>query len=303
MPDNLARTPSIVSMRVLLALAERGSTVAAAEAANLSQSAVSKQLGKLEETVGHRLFIRHPMGMRLSEAGEIYVRQARVALKALEDAALEVARLSGDENVLRLHTLPIFGDRWLLPRFGAFAERHPEVDVQFTSFRTAGQAEPDAAFRYGSPPFAGESADYVNGTRVSLYGAPAYLERIGGGGGGGGLEWLRAATLLEHPGTPNRWSDLIAAGVLPRDAPAPRHIVEFGFYTLVIRAAIAGQGLALIPDELLRVEERAAMLVPAGGIGFDSPNAYWFTCPSDRPQRRALRLFREWLLAEVAAGR
>ncbi|WP_185982860.1 LysR family transcriptional regulator [Aureimonas mangrovi] len=300
MTDSLARAPSLVSLRVLLALAERGSTVAAAEAANLSQSAVSKQLGKLEETVGHRLFVRHPMGMRLSEAGEIYVRQARVALKAMEDAALEVARLSGDENVLRLHTLPIFGDRWLLPRFGAFAERYPEVDVQFTSFRTAGQAEPDAAFRYGAPPFAGESADYIIGTRVSLYGAPAYLERIGAGAGG--LDWLRAATILEHPGTPNRWSDLVASGTLAADAPGPRHIVEFGFFTLVIRAAIAGQGLALIPDDLLRAEERGVMLAPAGGLGFESPNAYWFTCPADRPQRRALRLFRQWLLAEVAAG-
>lgn len=291
------RTPSLVALRVLLALAERGSTVAAAESTNLTQSAVSKQLGKLEEIVGHRLFIRHPMGMRLSEAGAIYVRQARIAMKAMEDAALEVARLSGDENVLRLHTLPIFGDRWLLPRFGDFAERHPEVEVQFTSFRTAGQAEPDAAFRYGAPPFANESADYVNGRMVRLYGAPHYLDRLKASGGG--TDWLTSATLLEHPGTPNRWSDFERSGSLPPGTPRPGHLVEFGFYTLVIRAAIAGQGLALIPEDLVREEVAGKALLEAGSFHFSSKNAYWFTCPAGQPRRRALVLFREWLLKET----
>ncbi|WP_083507599.1 LysR family transcriptional regulator [Aureimonas frigidaquae] len=295
-----SRLPISTSLKVLLALAERGSTVAAADVVNLSQSAVSKQLTKLEERVGTALFLRDPTGLRLSPAGEIYVRQARLAVKAMEDAALEVARLAGDDHVLRLHTLPIFGDRWLLPRFARFAERHPHVDVQFTSFRTPGQAEPDAAFRYGAPPFSGEHALYVNGQDVRLVGAPSYLAKLDMLGA---ERWLAASTMLEHPGTPNRWADLRqhATGL---DLPErPNHIVEFGFYTLVIRAAIAGQGLALIPRRLIAEELAAGLLREAGGIGFRSPNAYWFTWPSERPARPALRLFHDWLAEEVARDR
>ena len=68
-----SRIPSTAGLRVLIALAERGSTVAAADAVNLSQSAVSKQLSKLEASVGQRLFVRHTSGLQLSEAGQIYL--------------------------------------------------------------------------------------------------------------------------------------------------------------------------------------------------------------------------------------
>lgn len=292
-----SRIPSTVGLRVLIALAERGSTVAAADAVNLSQSAVSKQLAKLEASVGQQLFVRHPSGLQLSEAGRIYVEQAKIALKALEDAALRVARLSGDSDVLRLHTLPILGDRWLLPRFARFATLHPEIDVQFTSFETPGQAEPDAAFRYGAPPWRGQLADYLFGRQVALVGAPGYLARFGG------LEKLddiRAFTLLEHPQTPNCWRNLQEALGLAANAPEPRHYVRFGFYTLVIRAAIAGQGVALIPRELIVQELASGDLVNPGGLGFESPNCYWFTRPADRTPRRALELFHGWLMQEIA---
>ena len=291
------RIPSTVGLRVLIALAERGSTVAAAEAVNLSQSAVSKQLSKLEASVGEKLFLRQASGLQLSAAGKVYVEHAKIALKALEDAALRVARLSGDPDVLRLHTLPILGDRWLLPRFAAFAARHPHVDVQFTSFETPGQAEPDAAFRYGSPPWRGQLADYIFGRDVALVGAPDYIDRTGG------LETLDDIgrfTLLEHPQTPNCWRNLREALALPDDAPEPRHYVRFGFYTLVIRAAIAGQGLALIPRGLIVDELASGVLANPGGLGFESENCYWFTRPADRTPRRALDLFHEWLMEEVA---
>lgn len=291
-----SRLPSTSGLRVLIALAERGSTVAAAVAVNLSQSAVSKQLSALEASVGQRLFVRHPSGLQLSEAGQIYVEQAKIALKALEDAALRVARLSTDPDVLRLHTLPILGDRWLLPRFAQFAARYPTIDVQFTSFETPGQADPDAAFRYGSPPWRGQLADYLFGRDVALVGAPDYIRRVGR------LETLddiNLFTLLEHPPTPNCWRNLQASLGLPANAPEPRHYVRFGFYTLVIRAAIAGQGLALIPRELISQELMSGDLLNPGGLGFQSPNCYWFTRPIDRTPRRALNLFHDWLLEEV----
>jgi LysR family glycine cleavage system transcriptional activator len=292
-----SRIPSTAGLRVLIALAERGSTVAAADAVNLSQSAVSKQLAKLESSIGHKLFARHASGLQLSDVGKVYVEQAKIALKALEDAALRVARLSSDPDVLRLHTLPILGDRWLLPRFAGFAERYPHVDVQFTSFETPGQAEPDAAFRYGAPPWRGQQADYLFGRDIALVGAADYIKRAGGLQA---LADIDRFTLLEHPQTPNCWQNLRKALALPVDAAEPRHYIRFGFYTLVIRAAIAGQGLALIPRELIVHELASGDLINPNGLGFDSPNCYWFTRPLDRTPRRALNLFYDWLLEEVA---
>ena len=141
--------PSMSALRVLLAVAERGSTTAAAEATNLSQSAVSKQILRLEELIGQPLFLRTTAGMVPTEAGLIYLQHARTAIKAMEDAALQVARLVPDPKVLRLQVLPILGDRWLVPRFARFAEAHPDIDVQFTTFISATQVEaPDGVFRF-----------------------------------------------------------------------------------------------------------------------------------------------------------
>jgi DNA-binding transcriptional LysR family regulator len=143
--------PSTTALRVLLAIAERGSTSAAAASTNLSQSAVSKQLLALERLIGSPAFTRTPRGMAPTEAGKIYIEYARIALKAMEDAALRVARLKPGPRVLRLQVPPIFGDRWLLPRFAEFSEAHAEIDVQFTTFVSPTQTEaPDGMVCSGS---------------------------------------------------------------------------------------------------------------------------------------------------------
>ncbi len=141
MASGRRRLPSTTALQVLIAVAERGSTSAAAESTSLSQSAVSKQLLTLEDLIGSPVFARTPRGMIPTEVGSIYIEQARTALKAMEDAALRVARLKPGPRVLRLQVPPIFGDRWLLPRFLRFTEQHPEIEVQFTTFVSPTQSQ------------------------------------------------------------------------------------------------------------------------------------------------------------------
>lgn len=290
------RLPSTTALRVLLAVGERGSASGAAEAIHLSQSAVSKQLLALEALVGQPLFLRTPQGMLPTEAGRIYLEQARIAVKALEDAALRVARLRPDPQVLRLQVLPIFGDRWLLPRFARFTERHPGLDVQFTTFVSPTQSEDaDASFRFGEGVWPGEQADYLFGREVALAAAPAYWSQLGGIRA---LADLQRGVVLEHPQTPLRWSHFAAA--CPQAPPAPRHSVRFGFYTMVIRAALAGQGMALIPRGLILEELAEGRLENPLGLGYRSSYGYWFSRPLQRRPREALEVFRQWLLGEAA---
>ncbi|MDJ1158040.1 LysR substrate-binding domain-containing protein [Chelatococcus sp. SYSU_G07232] len=293
-----ARTlPSTTALRVLVALAEHGSASEAAKAVHLTQSAVSKQLKGLEESVGMPLFLRNGRGLTPTEAGQIYVRQARVALGALEAAAARVAALRGSPHSIRLHVLPILGDRWLVPRFSRFTEQHPGVDVQFTTFVTSTMAEEaDAVFRFGEGHWPGQDADYLFGRNVALVAAPQLLQRMGG------IETaddVRRYTVLDHFQTPLRWSEFAEAQGLTDFTPA--HTVRFGFYALVIRAAIAGQGLALVPRSLIADELAAGRLVNPNGLGFFSRHGYWLTVPNDRPPRPGLVVFRAWLLEEARA--
>nr|WP_245195689.1 LysR family transcriptional regulator [Aureimonas populi] len=281
----------MAALQILLAVAERGYTTAAAESLNLSQSAVSKQLLGLEELIGEPVFTRTAQGMIPTEAGRIYVRHARAAIKAMEDAALQLARLKPDPKALRLQVPPILGDRWLLPRFADFSDRFPEIDVQFTTFVSPAQAESaDGIFTFDVAPPAGERALYLFGRDVALVGTAGYWDKVGRPGA---IEELAGAVMLEHPQTPLHWPDFASA--LGKSGLRPRHTVRFGYYTMVIRAALAGQGMALIPRGLITDELRSGRLINPPGFSYESDLCYWFTVPRGASVSPAMQVFMDWL--------
>ncbi len=287
--------PSMTALQVLLAVGERGSTSAAAEPLALSQSAVSKQLIGLEELIGGAAFLRTPNGMVPTELGAIYIEHARTAIKAMEDAALKVARLRPGPRVLRLQVPPIFGDRWLLPRFSQFTEAHPDIEVQFTTFVSKTQTEiPDGSVRFLVKPAADEEGVYLFGNDVRLVSAPSYWEKLGSPVS---IETASRGVMLEHPQTPFHWAFFAKSN--GKGQVEARHTTRFGYYTMVIRAALAGQGMALIPHGLIVDELATGRLVNPEGLGYQSDHGYWFTKPRNVPPSQSMRLFEQWLEAEA----
>jgi LysR family transcriptional regulator, glycine cleavage system transcriptional activator len=289
------RLPSTTALQVLLAVAETGSTTAAAYSTALSQSAVSKQLLSLEQLIGSPVFTRTSRGMVLTEAGAIYADHARTALKALEDAALRVARLKPGPGVLHLHVPPIFGDRWLLPRFLQFTEAHPEIDVQFTTFVSPTLSEvPDGSFRFLAEAQPGEDTRYLFGREVLLVSAPSYWQKTGHPET---IAALAKGVMLEHPQTPFHWRHFAES----RDEPEleAHHITRFGYYTMVIRAALAGQGMALVPRALILDELATGRLVSPAGCRYRSDFGYWFAKTHGVVPTIAMQIFETWLMAEA----
>jgi LysR family transcriptional regulator, glycine cleavage system transcriptional activator len=287
--------PSMTALQVLLTVAERGSTSAAAEPLALSQSAVSKQLIGLEDLIGGPAFSRTPNGMVPTELGAIYIEHARTAIKAMEDAALKVARLKPGPRVLRLQVPPIFGDRWLLPRFVQFTEAHPEIEVQFTTFVSKTQTEiPDGSVRFLAAPTRNEDCAYLFGNDIRLVSAAAYWEKLGEPTS---IETASRGVMLEHPQTPFHWPFFVEANGLR--GLEVRHTMRFGYYTMVIRAALAGQGMALIPHGLIIDDLAAGRLVNPAGLGYRSDHGYWFTKPNSLPTSQSMRLFEQWLHTEA----
>lgn len=291
--------PSMTALQVLLAVAERGSTSAAAEPVALSQSAVSKQLIGLEDLIGGPAFARTPNGMVPTELGAIYIEHARTAIKAMEDAALKVARLKPGPRVLRLQVPPIFGDRWLLPRFVQFMEAHPEMEVQFTTFVSKTQTEvPDGMVRFVVTPVDDEEGEYLFGHDIRLVSAPSYWEKLGEPTS---IEAASRGVMLEHPQTPFHWPYFAESD--GKAGLEVRHTMRFGYYTMVIRAALAGQGMALIPHGLIVEDLAAGRLVNPAGLGYRSDYGYWFTRPRNLPTSQSMLLFRQWIQAEAKAVR
>jgi DNA-binding transcriptional LysR family regulator len=292
----MVHLPTTTALRVITALAQHGTVSAAAVALNLTQSAVSKQLKVAETLIGLTLFERARHGLVPTEAGMIYVEQARIAIGALETAAMRTARLRSSRPVLRLHVLPILGDRWFMQRLIGFTDRHPDIDVQFVTYASREvHDDVDVVFRFGEGRWPGWRADYFLGREVILVGSPMALER---GGGISGIEDVHRFRLLVHPQTPLHWETLFARwGGLDS---LPDRTTRIGYYALVIRGAIGGQGLALVPRTLIARELASGELVNPLGLGFESANCYWLTTPEERPREDVLRLFCDWALEEAA---
>lgn len=119
-------------LRVFHAVAEAGSFTHAGENLNLSQSAVSRQISALEESVKVPLFHRHARGLILTEQGELLYRTAHDVFAKLSMAEARIReskeRPSGP---LKVTTTVAFGSTWLTPRINDFLERYPKSNCRW----------------------------------------------------------------------------------------------------------------------------------------------------------------------------
>ncbi|MFK0117924.1 LysR family transcriptional regulator [Streptomyces sp. NPDC090994] len=120
---------TLVGLRVLREVAERGTFTAAAEALGYTQSAVSRQVAGLEQAAGVRLFDRHPGGVRLTGPGRALLRHAVVALDAVAAADEELHGAATDGGVVRLGFFPPAGPVVVAGALAALRRDHPRVRV------------------------------------------------------------------------------------------------------------------------------------------------------------------------------
>lgn len=285
--------PSTTGLTVFEAAARHGSCTGAAGELFLTVGAVSKQVRALEETVGLPLFARVSHGLALTDAGKIYLESIRPVLAQLAAAATRAQTAHLTQRTLMLRVFPAIAERWLLPRFPDFLERYPEIDVQFTTYLSSDRiaTSTDGSLRFGKGTWPGQRADYLLGKHVVLVASPQLLERQGSPAHPADVFRY---PLLEHVEVPDAWNDL-RKGLRTR-ARATGRLVRHDYYSVLIRAAISGIGLALIPEFLVTDELRSGVLVNPLGIGYESTSGYYLVYPEEKRSDPVLGLLKNWLL-------
>jgi LysR family transcriptional regulator, glycine cleavage system transcriptional activator len=294
-----AQPPSTSALRVFLTVARLGSTARASEVVHVTQSAVSKQIQALESQLGAVLFERGPRGLKLTEMGAIYLPYAEAALEQLARGARRLDERHGAPTPIRLHMLAIVGERWLMQRFPMFAQAHPQIDVQFTNYVSENETEePDIDIRHGEGPWPGRRAHYLFGRDVALVAAPALLERSEPFTNVAGIQKM---TLLQHFQRPTYWAEFTETHGLRGAVPA--HTVRYGYFSVIIRAAIAGLGVALVPRCFAREELASGALVNPLGLGFVSTSGCWMVLPRSGGDSPELATLVSWLCEEATGFR
>jgi DNA-binding transcriptional LysR family regulator len=233
----------------------------AAEELGLTASAVSHQIGNLEDAIGQALFFRQGRGLALTPVGGQYLRDVTGALAELSRAT-ERASSPASVEILRVHTSPSFGLMWLLPRLESFQAANGDIQLNLScsyedvSFTTGFY---DLDVRHGHAHWRDLEVKTLRNEWILPLASPAYLEKH---------PIREPADLVQHrlinSETPLvQWPQWFARfGV-----PAVQRTYDFSFDRsyMSLETAALGLGVALESSLLASVKLRDGALVPVFG--------------------------------------
>ena len=246
-------------LRVFIAVAERQHVTRAAEALNLAQSAASAAIAALEARHGAKLFHRVGRGIVLTEAGALFLGEARAVLARAEAAELVLSELGGlKRGTLSVQASQTIAGYWLPRHLVAFRRAHPGIDIRLTVGNTAQVA---AAVHDGAA-----ELGFVEG---AIDDAALIVERVA-------RDQLIVVVGPDHPWStigrlePNRVSE--SEWVLREPGSGTRSVFEAALQSFGVPAAMLRVMLELPSNEAVRSAVEAGMGATAISASVASPS-------------------------------
>lgn len=288
--------PPLAAVRVFEAAARHANFTRAAEELGMTQAGVSQQVKLLEDRLGFPLFARGKRGVVLTEAGTRIAGQIAPALSRIASAFAEAR--GEDAAVLTVSSSNTFAVNWLSARLGSFQMARPDMAVRlhvsddFVDFARDGI---DIAIRGGKGPWPGTKRHLLMRVRIAAVLSPALAAAHGP------FESPLDLARLPLLSPDDFWWDIFfGAADAARDARA-RPAMRLNSQIMEGRAAIAGQGVAVVNPLLWQAELASGLLVqPFPGV--DGHQDFWVVYPEERANAPKIRAFREWIMAEGATG-
>ncbi len=286
-------------LRSFHAAAETGSLTAAGERLRISQSAVSRQIAALEDSVGVPLFQRHARGLVLTDAGHKLHEATKEMANAAYIAQTVIRDAKDSPQGELLVTAPIaFGSTWLMDRLHIFTEKYPDIHLRlFLDDREYDllKLEAECAIRL----WAADKADLIQRrlmpVKTSLYASRSYLERYGTPQTPEDLDHHRIIVYGQdnaHMNSAN-WAQRVGRDDLrPRGASLTVNNV-----VAMVRSAEAGLGVADLPDYMIRSDSELVKVLPdRTGPSFE----LFFIYPTDLRRSNRISAFRDFLTEEIS---
>jgi LysR family transcriptional regulator, glycine cleavage system transcriptional activator len=294
-----ARLPSLNGLRAFEAAARYLSFTQAASELNVTQTAISHQIRRLEEELGIRLFIRKNRALALTPQARDYLPGVRAAFNDLRLATDRLLR-KDDDNVLTISTLASLAAKWLLPRLSTFQETHPGIDVRITTstglvdFRNG---DVDAAIRYGRGHWPAVRADWLMADELFPVCSPSLLK---------GDRPLKCPQDLAHHtllhtsgGYDDDWRLWLTAAGLPADISSKPTAATFDLIFMTVQAAIDGIGVAMGRTSYVQDDIAKGRLVVPFKIALPADAGFYLVSPEGAAEPPKLAAFRKWLTASA----
>ena len=290
------RLPPLNTLRAFEAAARYESFTRAAEELHVTQSAVSQQVKALEIELGVKLFGREHQRLKITPAGRDFLIVIREALDHI-GAGTERLMQRQIAGVLTVSTSLDFAAKWLVHRLARFAAAHPGIDLRISAtMHTVDFAHEDidVAVRHGDGNWPGLDATRLCAEQIFAICSPKLLA---------GRNRLQRPTdvlkwpLLRLEDQSKAWERWFAlAGVVaPEQLPGP----VLNRASMLIDAAIDGQGIALARTTLAAWDLISGRIVRPFDLSWQPAGTYWTVCPKAAASIPKITAFRQWLLAEA----
>ncbi|MEL6517839.1 MAG: LysR family transcriptional regulator [Pseudomonadota bacterium] len=287
-------------LRIFHAVADAGSLTHAGDTLHLSQSAVSRQIRALEESLNTTLFHRHARGLILTEQGELLFDATSAMNRRLDTAEARIR--DSEEEVfgeLRVTTTTGFGSLWLVPRLPKLYEKYPDLKIDLMLEERVldlPMREADVAIRMKEPSQADLIRRKLMSVRMQLYASPDYLDSIG-----------RPETLTDLSRyrliCQNISSFQVSAGatlvqhLLTHDVPSTLTVNN---YFGVLQGVLSNLGIGVLPDYVIQDFPQLERVLPE----VESAEVPVFLAyPEELRQSKRIAAFRDFVTEEIIAHR
>lgn len=283
-------------LRIFHAVADAGSLTHAGDTLHLSQSAVSRQVRALEESLGTTLFHRHARGLILTEQGEMLFDATKAMSRKLDTTAARIR--DSEEHVfgeLKVTTTVGFGTLWLVPRLSKLYARYPDLKIDLMLEERVldlPMREADLAIRMKEPSQADLIRRRLLNIRMRLYATQEYLERTGTPRALADLTGHRL--ICQNPQTPQVGSGAALSQMLLGQGITSTLMVNN--YFGVLQGVLSHVGIGVLPDYLTADFHNIIRVLPE----VESTEVPVFLAfPEELRSSRRVAAFRDFVLEEI----
>lgn len=287
-------------LRIFHSVAEKGSLTHAGDVLHLSQSAVSRQIRALEESLAVTLFHRHARGLILTEQGELLYDATQAMVKRLDATAARI-RDSEDEvfGELRVTTTTGFGTLWLAPRLARLYEKFPALKIDLMLEERVldlPMREADVAIRMKEPSQADLIRKRLMNIRMRMFASPEYLDKNGTPQSMD--EMTQHRLISQHAGTPQVQAGAnLVQELMSHDIPSTLTVNN---YFGVLQGVLNHLGIGVLPDYITEDFPHLVRVLPDVESG-EVP--VFLAYPEELRHSKRVEAFRNFVTEEIMTYR
>ncbi|MBN6492025.1 LysR substrate-binding domain-containing protein [Acinetobacter pittii] len=283
--------PSTMSLRCFEASARYLSFTKAAQVLHMTQSAISKQVAHLEESLNIQLFERSLQRLQLTPTGKLFLKETQTILNQIEISVLNILAHRNEAETLNLAAHPTLCSRWLIPTLRGFSEVHPQFHLEFQEQISSSDidiSQVDIAFLYGDGVWRDMTSIKLFEEKCIAVGSPELISKPLDK-----IEDFQNFVLIQSRARPRAWDDFFQAQDFLNEKTyiGPR----FDTFSACVNSALINSGIALVPKFFVKKELETGELIQIWPYEMLANRSYYMIYPTSMSQTPKITAMVQWV--------